>query len=216
MVNISTGMTPIIEKDFSLLIVDMWWEEEIKARERGFAVHFNGFSRIYEQQEYQTYLPSLQYPFGTLHAGLDAIHDVVRMAHLLKKQIYGVVSWDSCSPPEEVLDKSLHPYVLRQNLFMKSGYSAFSSKDLTKRLEEDKVTRLMIMSFDRDCCVLETIRDAVTQGIEVITGEVLMLTCNRKDRKIALDFYRQNTTYLESLVDVFNYLDPEGKLAFTP
>lgn len=206
-------MTSAAEKDFSLLVVDMWWEEEIKDRERGFAVTFDDFHKKYEQRKPWNHPFSLQYSCGTLHAGLDAIHDAVRMAHLLKKPIYGVVSDDGCSPPEESLDKSLHPYILGKGLFVKHGYNAFTSKGLTWRLQEDAVNRLMIMGFDRDYCVLETIKSAVEQGIEVITGEVLMLTCGLTDGNTARDYFRKNTTYLESLVDVYNYLDPQRRLA---
>jgi len=208
-------ITTTTEKDFSLLVVDMWWEEEIKARERGFNIYFNDIYEKYERRELSNY-PSLQYLYGSLHAGLEAIHDIVRAAHLLEKKIYGVVSDDDYSTPNELLDKNLHPYIQANNLFMKNSYSAFISKDLTKRLEEDTIHRLMIVGFDRDYCVLETIKSAVDCGIEVITSEVLMLTCGKTDGNVARDYCRKNTTYLESLIDVYNYLDPLGKLAPNP
>ncbi|MDO8511588.1 MAG: isochorismatase family protein [Nanoarchaeota archaeon] len=204
-------MTSTTEKYFSLLVVDMWWEEEIKDRERGFTITFDDSHRKYGQRKPSNYPSSLRYPSGTLHAGLDAIHDVVRTAHFLKKPIYGVVSDDGYSLAEELLDKSLHPYISKEHLFMKHGYSAFTSKSLTQRLEEDKVARLMIMGFDRDWCVLETIKSVLEQGIEVITSETLMLTSGLTDGDIARHYCRNNTTYLESLVDVYNHLDPEGK-----
>lgn len=204
-------MDSAAEKDFSLLVVDMWWEEEIKNRERGFVIQFDDFSKRYERKDCQSYPQSLQYPYGSLHAGLDAIHDVVRTAHFLKKPIYGVVSDDGYSLPDELLDKSLHPYIPKEHLFMKYGHSAFTSTSLTQRLQEDAVDRLMIMGFDRDCCVLETIKSAVEQGTEVITSETLMLTSGLTDGNIARDYCRNNTTYFESLVEVYNYLDPEGK-----
>ena len=209
-------MTTPPEKDISLLVVDMWWEEEIKNRERGFAICFNEMSKQYEKMECQQYPQRLQYPTGTLHAGLDAIHDVVRKAHLLGKKIYGVVNDDGYSPPDELLDKSLHPYIPKEHFFMKNSYSAFNSKPLITRLEEDAVDYLLIVGFDRDCCVLSTIQDAVKKGITIVTSETLMLTCNVKDRNIALDYCRKNTIYLESLVEVLNVLDPHGKLAFIP
>lgn len=205
------------ENDFSLLVVDMWWEQEIKDRERGFVIHVNGFyPGKYEKRDCQNNPRELQYPHGTLHAGLDTIHDVVRMAHLLRKNIYGVVSDDGYSPADELLDKSLHPYISKDNLFMKKGYNAFDSKNLVKRLEEDDTSRLMVVGFDRDVCIPDTIKGAIDNGIEVITSEVLMLTCDRGDRDKALEYFRKNTTYLDSLVDVWNFLDPKGELEYYP
>ena len=205
------------QNNLSLLVVDMWWEKAIKDRERGFTIYFNDISNKYEEENNSLHPRGLEYPHGTLHAGLDAIHDVVRMAHLLEKEIYGVVSDNGYSTPEALLDDSLHPYISKENLFMKGDYSAFHSRDLSKRLEENNTNYLMVVGFDRDVCVLETIKGAITNGIKVVTSEHLMLTNNyHRRREKSLAYYRENTTFLESLVDVWNFLDSEGKLVFFP
>ena len=204
------------EKDLSLLVVDMWWEEEVKDRERGYRIVSPRFREKYGRVEHDPYPKTLQYPHGTLRAGVDTIHDVVRMAYLLQKNVYGVAMDNGYTPAKEMLDKSLHPYIPDERIFLKGGYDAFESKSLVRCLEKDGVSRLMIVGFDRDICVLETIKGAVNRQIEVITGEVLMLTSNLRNREIALRYFKENTTYLESLVDVWNFLDPTASLEFHP
>ena len=65
----------------------------------------------------------------------------------------------------------------------------------------------MVIGYDRDDCVMATIRDAVERGITVVTSEHCMLTTNRDNRRDAsLAYFKENTVFLETLVDVWNYI----------
>ena len=67
---------------------------------------------------------------------------------------------------------------------------------------------MVIIGYDRDYCVLETIKDAVARGIKVVTSEHAMLTTNKcwsSTREQSLEYYRKNTLFLENLVDLYNY-----------
>lgn len=205
-----------VNNDFSLLVIDMWWERDIKAKESGYDPSYSLFNKKYLANTFNFDL-SIVYPHGTPRAGLNAIHDVVRLVHLLGKKIYAVVMDDGCSTSDELLDVSLHPYVPERNLFFKKTNSAFRSSELARQLELDDVNQLMVVGFDRDFCVFETIKDAAEKNLVVVTPESLMLTNNtRGTRELSLDYFRKNTTYLETLVDVWNFLDPQGRLDPNP
>jgi hypothetical protein len=197
----------------SVLVVDVSvpWEEALKDLERGYSVwnwHESG-ERQFQRGEVAAEAATLKYPHGSARAGFDAIVDVMRLASTFGLPCYGV---DSCSPwtcddPPGVCF-SLRPYVPQGNVYTKYDYGAFGDRcDLGGRLMSDGCRHLLIVGYDRDCCVLETARGAVERGMKVVTSEHCMLTVDRRvAREESLRYYRGATCYLESLVAVFRYL----------
>lgn len=193
--------------NLSLLVVDMFdsIETQLKDIERGYLIE-NDFG-LFEAKPSIKESVIIEYPYGTERAGFNAIIDTVRLAYERKYTIYDTYLYDGWSDGEEFPCASLVPYIPKENIFEKHGYDAFGARKLSERLKADNVKNLMILGYDRDCCVLETTKGAIKNGINVITSEHIMLTRNKDNpREKSLEFYRANTTFLESLVDVWNYL----------
>lgn len=203
-------------RDLSLLVIDVCdgWEDELKNHERGYRLEweYTGDGR-WKLSDFPPCSDMIEYPHGSVRAGFNAIIDTVRLAHGLGRTVYSAEFYDEFSDGEEATCSSLQHYILKENCFEKHGYSTFSSKAFASRIEADSCKRLMVLGYDHDCCVLETIKDAVKRGIEVVTSEHVMLTKSSKRktepekiREMSLSYFRANTVFLESLVDVWNYL----------
>ncbi|MFH1064775.1 MAG: isochorismatase family protein [Candidatus Woesearchaeota archaeon] len=198
--------------DLSLLVIDISedWEEVLKAHERGHFIEWDHNKGIWSKDSKLS--PSnvplnIQYPHGSTRAGFDAIIDTVRIAHSRDHTIYASSFYNSQTDGEEQPCHSINPYIPQQNRFDKHTYSAFGSGDLATRLKEDGCRHLMVIGYDRDCCVLETVKDAVTQGIQIVTSEHVMLTTDRYDlREGSLAYLKENTIFLDDLESVWNYL----------
>jgi len=198
-------------EDLSLLVVDVCdgWEDVLKNHERGYSLEWDCLSGGRWKLSYFFGPLGIEYLHGSVRAGFNAIIDTVRIARDLGRTVYSAELYDGFSDGEEATCSSLQPYIPEKNRFEKRGYSAFGSKDFVSRMESDNCRHLMVLGYDCDCCVLETIKDAVRRGIEVVTSEHIMLTASRHlnlRREETLRYMRANTTFLESLVDVWNYL----------
>lgn len=200
----------------SVLIVDVSeaWEEELKAHERGYYCHFDHFTGQYGKGAIlpETAELELAYPHGSLRAGFNAIIDVAALAHHLGIPRYAVHLYDSWSDGDYRTCQSLQPYVPRRNQYEKHRHNAFDNKKFAKRMATDEVRRLFVLGYDRDWCVLETIRGALAAGIEVATSEQCLLTknlCNRREQ--SLEYLRKHTTYLETLADAMNFLTASSR-----
>src|SRR3989338_5530519 len=198
-----------MDSPLSLLIVDVSeaWEDVIEASERGYTLDFDNFGCRYVRGVYkpEMMLP-MNYPHGTIRAGLNAIIGTARLAHLLQVPTYSVELYSGWSDGEEQTCYSLHGFVPAANRYQKNSMSAFKCA-LADRLASENWRRLMVIGYDRDCCVLETVRDAVDRGIEVVTSEHCMLTTDRDSRReSSVAYFREHTTYLKSLEDVWNCL----------
>ncbi len=195
----------------SLLIVDVSedWEELLKAHERG---HFIDWDATHPGKHGPGRLKpadvplAITYPHGTVRAGFNAIVDTVRLAQLYGIPRYAVHLYTGWSDGEERTCHSLQPYVPAENQYEKHGLSAVGCQ-LADRLEAAQCGHLLIIGYDRDACVLATIKDAVERGIRVVTSEHCMLTADCPGlRERSLAYIRENTVFLESLVDVWNCL----------
>lgn len=208
-----------MDQPLSLLVVDVSedWEELLKAHERGFFIDWEpvmpGCYQVSRLSVGEVPL-EISYPHGSVRAGFNAIIDTVRIAAASGIPIYAVHLYDGWSDGEEQTCHSLQPYIPKGNQYEKRSFSAFNEQycDLAKRLRTDGVEHLMVVGYDRDDCVLETVKDAVSRGITVVASEHCMLTADRYDRRQeSLAYYRQHTVFLESLVDVWNFLWREGR-----
>lgn len=194
----------------SLLIVDMSedWEEVLKAQERGYFIEWRyleggGYERGRLDPEG---LLAIRYPHGSVRAGFNAVIDTARLAGRYGLPVYAVEYERPDSDGEERTCPSLQPHVPEANRYPKRDLSAFDC-GLAERLEADGCRRLLVMGYDRDDCVLATVRDAVARGLAVVTSEHCMLTTDRDGRREAsLAYFRERTSHLESLIDVWNLI----------
>ena len=194
----------------SLLVVDVSedWEEVLKAQERGYEIDFdNKWPGSYLRNSLDpNRLMKLHYPHGSVRAGFNAVIDTTRIAHQLSIPIYAAEYYDGWTDGEEQTCFSLQWYIPKVNRYEKGQLSAFRSS-LAERLKTENCQHLMVIGYDRDDCVMATIRDAVERGITVVTSEHCMLTTNRDNRRDAsLAYFKENTVFLETLVDVRNYI----------
>ncbi|MDP3733859.1 MAG: isochorismatase family protein [Nanoarchaeota archaeon] len=204
------------QKKLSVVVIDVSeaWEEMLKAHEYGYLLDWDYLDRKWCNVSQKIPLSPLEidYPYGTARAGFNAITDTIRIAHSLGHTIYATSFYTGWTDGEEQPCYSLRSYIPKENIFDKGDYSAFSSKEFTARMEAEKQHEVMIIGYDRDCCVLETIKDAVSRGMKVVTSEQVMLTKNnRGTREESLRYFKENTIFLEELVDVWNYFYPSQK-----
>lgn len=199
----------------ALLVVDIseHLEDLIKAQERGYFVQLDYSTGLWDARndfKPADILGDMMYPYGSLRSGFDAIVDTANIASKKGKIVYASYFYDGWSDGEEQPAYSLMQCVKKKNIFEKTTYSAFKSGRLASCLEKNECKQLMILGYDRDCCVLATAEDAVKRGIKVITCEQLMLTKNKGDkRNFSLNYFKKNTVFLESLVDAWNYVQKD-------
>lgn len=196
----------------SLLVVDVSesWEEALKSQERGYFVNFDNFSPggryTRSKTDVNLVMSLIFYPHGTVRAGINAIIDTTRIAHLAGVPTYAAEYYTGDTDGEERTCCGLQPYIPKANRYEKRKFSAFTD-DFATRLRADNCRHLMIIGYDRDYCVMETIKDALYNGITVVTSELCMLTQNRPGkRNQSLAFFKENTIYLKTLEEVWNYL----------
>lgn len=157
----------------------------------------------------------IEYPHGSVRAGFNAIIDAVWFADARHVPIFAVHTGSSWHDGEEVTCDSLQPYIPEERQAYKGGYSAFIDpasaygEGMAAKLKRLAPESLFVLGYDRDYCVLETAKDAVTRGYHVVTSEHCMLTQNRSEKlcDASRKFYQDRTTHLESLVDVLNFIN---------
>jgi nicotinamidase-related amidase len=198
----------------AVLVVDVSedWEEVVKDHERGYAIDFENFGSGGYKAAGLSPL-DIEYPHGSVRAGFDAIIDTVRIAYKLKIPTFAVHTTDEWSDGDEVTCESLQPYVPNEHQAYKGDYSAFvdpcqfEGEGIAAKIERVRPEHLMVLGYDRDHCVLATVKDAVARRHRVVTSEHCMLTkrgSNRRDATLA--YYREHTRHIEVLPEVWNCL----------
>ncbi|MBI5004141.1 isochorismatase family protein [Candidatus Kaiserbacteria bacterium] len=199
---------------FAVLVVDVSedWEEVVKDHERGYAIDFENFGSGGYKATGLTSL-DIEYPHGSVRAGFNAIIDTVRIAYKLKIPTFAVHTTDEWSDGDEVTCESLQSYIPKEHQAYKGDFSAFvdpcrfEGEGIAAKIERVRPEHLMILGYDRDHCVLATVKDAVARGYKVVTSEHCMLTkadSTRRDETLA--YYREHTQHIEALSEVWNYL----------
>lgn len=199
----------------AVLVIDVSenWEETLKAHERGAYIEWDHFGKYVRDAELLKKVPlDLEYPHGSVRAGFNAIIDTVRVAHQLGIPIYAVHTQDGWSDDVHTA-LSMQPYIPKEHQSDKAGFSAFTDFDLSNEgrvahmLKRAGFTHLLILGYDRDCCVRKSVQDAIQLGYTVITSEHCMLTKQGStQRDASMSFYRQNTQHIETLEGVWNFL----------
>lgn len=203
--------------DLAVLVVDVCqaWEDVLKSNARGYRLDFNCFTGKFVEKDLPKDPEKLFYQYGSHQAGFDAIVDTVRIAHLRGIPIYSVHFYKGWTDGEEQTAYALDPYIPAENRSEKGSYSAFYKDYLNLpnqvafKLKEAGFKRLLILGYDRDCCVLKTCKDAVTLGYEVITSEHCMLHHLEgplSERELSIQFYKNETKFIESLADLWNWI----------
>jgi nicotinamidase/pyrazinamidase len=86
----------------------------------------------------------------------------------------------------------------------KDAYSGFDGTDLAEWLQKENVRRLFIGGLATDYCVLNTVRDALKQGFDVILLEDAMRPVNRQpdDGAKAIQEMRQHGAVSANLTEL--------------
>lgn len=194
---------------FSLLVVDVSedWEEALKAHERGYFIDWEPYmpGKYVPGRIQPSDVSLISYPHGSLRAGFNAIIDTVRMANRFGAATYAVEHDVPNADGEEETCWSLRPYVDARNRYHKRSLSAFGCEVANHLRPEDGP--LFILGYDRDACVLATVKDAVERGFRVVLSEHCLLTADRNNRREdTMAYFRANTHVLDSLIDVWNWM----------
>jgi len=71
------------------------------------------------------------------------------------------------SSPDIDIVPELEKFVTKENVFEKSSFSVFKSKNFLEFLKENKIKKLYICGFDTDGCVFSTVIEAFDLGFDV-------------------------------------------------
>jgi len=203
--------------DLAVVVVDVSvvWEQAIVALSRG-GEYERDEDGTWRERSHVDYLShEIKYRYGGARRGLDAMADVLLHAAKLGIPRYAVSYFDEWAQGDDRLAYCLQPFVPKRNRVWKYDSSAFGCErgNLERVLRRDgPFSRLLLMGYDRDFCLLDTARDAVARGYGIISSERLMLSLEKnKQREASLDFYQGNTTFLETIPDVLNLLQEAVK-----
>lgn len=145
------------------------------------------------------------YEYGTVSEGFERIRQVLDAATELGYSIYATVYGDN------TLDSRVASYA--KQIIKKPEHSAFKETQLGKLLKVENSKELLVFGFNRDACVIETVKDAVRSGYKVITSEELMFAIEfYSGRFKSLDYYRneKNVLFLDKYTDVLDYMRNRG------
>jgi len=100
-------------------------------------------------------------------------------------------------PPDRNIVPELGKFVTKNNIFIKSTFSVFRSKQVQNFLRENKVRKLYICGFDTDRCVLSTAIGAFDLGFEVKVLEDLCASHHGKQyHQNAIEILKRNAKVL--------------------
>jgi len=105
---------------------------------------------------------------------------------------FKLLNWKTCSKP---CDTDIHPAIseLSNMTFEKSGFSIFSSKELKRFLESNKIRKLIICGTDTECCVYATAMEAFDRGFDVKVIEKLCGSSHGKaNHRIGVKLFKEN------------------------
>jgi len=109
--------------------------------------------------------------------------------------------------------RKVQSYAGHHEVIDKSERDAFINTDLEDRLQQKEIDTLVVIGYDRDICILNTIKTARRKGYNVITSEALMFAegsriaraARGQSRKKSMDFIRSNTLYCDDVDGIFAY-----------
>lgn len=79
-----------------------------------------------------------------------------------------LLNWRKCfSSPDTDISPELSKFVNKNNVFVKSSYSEFKSKEFCNFLKMNNIKKIFLCGIDTDGCVLATAFDAFHLGYEV-------------------------------------------------
>ena len=152
----------------------------------------------------------LHYEFGRPRDGKRKLRRVLDAAQASNIPIMAFQYSPQGLAPDP-LDKLVYDYVPRGEIATKGEYDAFVNTGLAERLQQAGVDAVLVAGFDRDHCVLQTAKGALEWGFKVLASEHLMFTTipwpRESCRRLwSLAYFRENTTYFDSLSDLISYL----------
>lgn len=197
------------------LVVDMSqvWEEALLSAERGYDVvtHEDGSQH---KATPDFIAKEMKYRYGNVRDGFRAIAKLLEAARARDIAAHSVNLRDEYALGDDRLCDYFRPLVPKANRHWKNEFAAFECDgcDLGWRLQKDDVGTLFVAGYDRDYCLLDTVRSAVDRGYRVVTCEQLMLSVERgRLRDGSLDYYRRRTVFKDALEDVLQLLEEHGR-----
>ena len=143
------------------------------------------------------------YEYGDLRLGIDRIEEVLKTGEEFQCPIY------AATYKHQPLSRRLMRYVKPGNVFNKKEYNAFEQSSLDERLRHDRTDTIIVMGFNRDRCVKQTIQGAVERGYNIIACEELMFEIECDDiREKTLEYFKnqRGVLFFEQHTKVLEYL----------
>jgi nicotinamidase-related amidase len=80
--------------------------------------------------------------------------------------------------------------------------SGFSSTQLHEKLKALNIKRIFLMGINATYCVMDTARDAIKEGYEIITSNDVISGAGHHDPNNGVSWYRENGVYVDKIHEV--------------
>ena len=153
------------------------------------------------------------YEYGTRIEGLRIIYGVLQIANNNGHKIYATTSIQEQRGNRPViaqLSKVVKRFVNGKDIVVKPmlneydiSFNSFYKTRLHQKLQSDGIGVLLILGQNRDICVKETIKGALSLGYKVITSEQLMFSLKGENERIG--FVESIKRRLKSIRDRYRF-----------
>lgn len=105
-----------------------------------------------------------------------------------------LLNWKKCfSSPDTDISEELSKFIDEKNVFVKTAYSAFKSREFSDFLRKNKIKRIFICGIDTDACILATAFETFDLGYDVKILKNLCASHSGKNfHEYALKLMRKN------------------------
>jgi isochorismate hydrolase len=158
---------------------------------------------------------------GVTYAGRKAQYEIMEEVGNIKNVIdyANTKGWHKFAPlhpyhdfgPENHLKIALKKAMVaggKQPHYMeKSGNSFFTNQNLDVMLKARNVERIVLTGLNAGACVLDTAKDALSKGYEVVTArDMIMPDYIFENNRPEARFYRENTIFFETHQEMLDFL----------
>ncbi len=89
----------------------------------------------------------------------------------------------------------------------KSSFSCFGALEFTNHLRGKNARTLVVCGVETHVCVLQTVRDAIARGYDVVLAADAVTSRNAFDKQIAFEFMRENGAQIRTVESIlFDWL----------
>ncbi len=138
------------------------------------------------------------YDGGFEEEGLDKIEALLSYAFTEEIPIYitEYLGFPTC--------ERIKKYTPNSRIISKISWDAFKKTSLHQKLDEDDINEIVVLGFNLDACVFETVKTAKKMGYNVLTSPELMFGGTSPYKEVALDFYLKETDHFEKAQDLLD------------